>query len=320
MSSGKTTISCIFGHRYGRHLANAIITSKEYCTGKLDIPHVFCLHPSFAYSAGGYEPPFRVLTDAGISFSYFEHVNSDDVYERMKKIAPRYVFVCGLRQIVDPRLLRLTAEWENRLYSPSRGFIGFHPSDLPDGAGLSPVQWTILDKANAATVSAFFLGDADIDGGDVVDKSRFPCAIDIDADKLDELIGQHIALLASKIVILMIQHNVTAIPQSSLGTRQPARRQLRSIDRWLDFQDDAVSLERRVRAFTRPYGGAVLLLNDQVCRVYKVGVIDSPGRHRPGEILARDPYLVVQCGKGALRLEDIEWIGKRTRDASSAAP
>ena len=101
-------------------------------------------------------------------------------------------------------------------------------------------------------------------------------------------------------------------------------RKLTRDDGVMDFTRSAVELERRVRAYT-PWPGATasLLLNGKptalkVLRATVVSADEKTDRKNAGEILAADDArgLVVACGCGALRLNEVQLPGRnRCSDA-----
>ena len=80
----------------------------------------------------------------------------------------------------------------------------------------------------------------------------------------------------------------------------------------LDWTQDAVALERRVRAFD-PWPGTFTTLDGAMFKV--LGVALESGSGEPGLVL--DDRLLVACGNGALRLTRVQRSGRPAMDAAA---
>ena len=75
----------------------------------------------------------------------------------------------------------------------------------------------------------------------------------------------------------------------------------------IDWRQPAAQIERRIRAFD-PFPGASTMIDGELLKVWRACVL--PDRGAPGEVLRADgDELVVACGDGALRLEQVQRPG-----------
>ena len=296
----RTRIALICGHRYGRRLAEAMAAAP------LDFIHAFVLHPSNVHRYGGYESPLSTLDRSGVRFTFFDDVASLETRQHWLQADPHYVLVCGLRQLLPVEMLwRVARNNDERNVSSERsGFICFHPSDLPDGAGMAPVQWTLFERASEGTVASFFIDDVGIDGGPVIAKREFPIEVDDDAGDLDRKIGDQIAALFNELVPALAARAVQSMPQSQLPIPRRVRPQTARSDRWIDFSHSMDRISLQVRAFAKPYGGSAALIEDQAYLIYECA--PDPERLGIGECRRTSGAMVVGCKDGAIRITAYE--------------
>jgi methionyl-tRNA formyltransferase len=103
---------------------------------------------------------------------------------------------------------------------------------------------------------------------------------------------------------------LTATKQPEAGVTYAAK--LERAEAKLDFNADAASLERKIRAFT-PWPGAYFELGKERIKVQAAESLDQSGP--VGEIL--DDALTIGCGRGALRPTRIQRPGKAAMDADA---
>jgi methionyl-tRNA formyltransferase len=272
----------------------------------VDFVHAFVLHPSNVHRYGGYESPLGLLKQAGIDHTFFNDARELHDRKSIERYRPHYVFVCGLRQLVPTEMLWEVARANDNLniYSDRGGFICFHPSNLPDGAGLAPVQWTIFERQRSSVVSAFYIDDIQIDGGPIISQRSFSIDPDEDARTLDRKIGIEVAESFRDLLPAIAARQVKFRAQDTVGLKRRVRPQIDSRARWLDFDDSVDRILLQVRAFTKPYGGIAALVDDRPLLVYQAERVsdDSLASSREGK------HIVVRCCDGAVRLTSYEYL------------
>jgi methionyl-tRNA formyltransferase len=299
------SLACILGHRYGRRLVSALLASDERLSGAVRITKALCLHPAVSFVTGGYEQAFDLLEAGGVPHDCFERIATEEAGRQLESAAPDFVFVCGLRQLIPESILRIpgSRHQDSAFFSRSFGFLGFHPSDLPDGAGMSPVQWTILEGASQMTVSMFFLAPGEPDSGPIIGKHTIRGLLDPSATELDAKVGDAIARLVRSILPRIARDDVPFVEQTELGVPRRVRPATRVAQRWLEDSNTVSQALRTVRAFARPYGGALTMIDGKVVRVFGARA-DSGGAGGGG--LSCDGTLRMSCKDGTILLTDID--------------
>ena len=89
-------------------------------------------------------------------------MSTDENINIIQKIKPDYVFVIGLSQLIDKRILDI----------PSRGCVGFHPTPLPKFRGRAAMVWQILLGIHETKCTLFML-DEGMDSGDILDQEDY---------------------------------------------------------------------------------------------------------------------------------------------------
>ena len=75
----------------------------------------------------------------------------------IKKVHPDLMVVCGWRQILNQKIIRI----------PKKGTVGFHPTLLPYGRGPAPIINTLLEGSEKTGLTMFYM-DKNIDSGDII--------------------------------------------------------------------------------------------------------------------------------------------------------
>jgi methionyl-tRNA formyltransferase len=301
----KVRVALLAGHRYGRRVAKAMLQAPD-----LEFVHAFLLHPRNLHRYGGFESASGVLADAGIGTTYFDEVAELRNQDSWIRARAQFILVAGLRQLVPDEMLWRVAR-DNRvptIYSERTGFICFHPSNLPDGAGLAPVQWTIFEGLSEGTVTAFLIDDGAIDAGPVIAKRHFPVAADADAGDLDHVIGDETAALFLEFAPALANGSLSYTPQTNFGIQRRSRPQITNRERWIDFYEPVDRIMLQVRAFAKPYGGTAALIGDSAMMLYACerAILD---RHLAiGEFYETAQGITVGCADGAICITSYEML------------
>lgn len=195
------------------------------------------------------------------------------------------------------------------LDTPRFGCINVHASLLPRWRGAAPIQRAIAagDECSGVTIMQM---DAGLDTGDMLVTVGCPI-LPTDTtnelhDRLQEIGGQ--ALLE-------------ALTEISTGTSQGDRQddalacyahKLNKQEALLDFNLDASTLERQVRAFN-PVPVSYTFLGDERVRVWRVLALADTSDCVPGSIIASSPEGIdVACANGTLRLMQLQFAGAKS--------
>jgi len=204
---------------------------------------------------------------------------------------------------------------QNVLDIPVHGCLNVHASSLPRWRGAAPIQASIL--ANDATTGVSLMSmTAGLDCGPVFEIDE----VTIGAEETAGELHDRLAALGGTMLVAHLDHilegNLTATEQDeSLATYAP---KIAKRDAEIDWSLPADELARLVRAYN-PFPGAFFFAGDDSGReqaasyrikVWRAAPVD--GRADSGTVLKCDrDGVVIACGSGALRLEQLQLPGKR---------
>ncbi len=197
---------------------------------------------------------------------------------------------------------------------PRLGCLNIHASLLPRWRGAAPIQRAIEagDEVSGVTLMQM---DAGLDTGAML--GQVPLAID--HRTAGELTLALADLGASAMVDALNRLEsgpLVALPQPDEGVTYAAK--VMKTEARLDARNDAVVLERRIRAFN-PAPGATLMLGKDTIKIWrsraKPGVFADAGRVL--EVNAEG--IVLACGHGALVIEEVQAPGGRREPAAQFA-
>ena len=186
----------------------------------------------------------------GIPLFKLNHINDTDVAEVLKKYDIDWLFIIGWSQIASPNLLKV----------PKKGIIGAHPTLLPVGRGRAAVPWAILKGLDKTGVT-FFKMDEGVDTGDILEQFEIPLSSDETATTLYNKVNEAHVELINQIWPKLILDKIIGVKQDeSFASYWDGRT---SFDGELTFTMSLDEVDRLVRASTRPYPGAYIMLDER---------------------------------------------------------
>jgi methionyl-tRNA formyltransferase len=196
---------------------------------------------------------------------------------------------------------------------PRLGCVNLHASLLPRWRGAAPVQRAIL-AGDSETGVCLMQMEAGLDSGPVLAEVRTPIAADETGGSLHDrlsrlaarLLAEHLDDLDAGRLQQRVQDESQVTYAHKLDKREAA----------IDWKTDALQIERQVRAFN-PWPVAQAKYQDQALRIWRARVIQAPSA-APGTVMAagRDG-IDIACGRGCLRLLEIQLPGGRRLDAAA---
>jgi len=196
---------------------------------------------------------------------------------------------------------------------PSLGCVNLHASILPRWRGAAPIQRAIL-AGDSETGVCLMQMEAGLDSGPVLAEVRTPIATDETGGSLHDRLSQLAAdLLAEQLDDLAGGHLQPVIQDESQVTYA---HKLDKGEASIDWQQDAMAIERRVRAFN-PWPVAQAQYEGKSLRIWGARAIDCTGG-LPGAVVAAGKQGIdVACGEGCLRLLEIQLPGGKRLDAAA---
>jgi len=191
-----------------------------------------------------------------------------DSIEKIQKINPDLIIMCGWRQVVSRELLNL----------PKFGWVGFHPTLLPRGRGPAPIINSILEGWNKSGVTMFYLSDG-LDDGDIIGQESF---IISDTDHAMDVYEKVINVgkkLVRKYVPLLLKGRAPRNKQDESKATFFKKPKLK--DNQIDFNHDSLeNIYRKIRALSKPYRGAFVKVGGDKLIIWNAarGEVNDHGR------------------------------------------
>jgi methionyl-tRNA formyltransferase len=273
----------------------------------------------------------RLLGERGHSVSLIatcpptpEHDLGVDDFERLaRQIGAEFV---QARSLDTPDVLArlagtscdigVSVNWLTRIGREAReafphGILNAHGGDLPRYRGNAPFAWAILNGEERAGITVHLMDDG-LDTGPIYVKRFVPIARDTYiGDLYRELAASVPAMFAEALVD--VERGRKPMPQTGTPLRGYPRR---PSDAAMDWRNEAVHLERLVRASSEPFGGAFTSCDGQRLTVWRARTIQWPEAYCsvPGQVLGRDPSggVAIATGKGVLEVTEVQ-VGEGTR-------
>jgi len=236
----------------------------------------------------------------------------------LRSLHPELIVVAAYGQILPPDILDL----------PPYGCLNVHTSLLPKYRGAAPIQRAIAN-GDAETGVTIMKMDVGLDTGPTVAQRSTPIAPEDDSASLHERLARLGAELLVQTIPDYVAGKIQPRPQPAEGVSLAPK--IIKEDGRIDWNLPARTIRNRLRAFT-PWPGAYTRwssscslspskdtpkreVQPQLLKIWKAEVIEQCGE--PGTILSADKSgIVVACGRGALRILELQREGSRRMSAA----
>jgi methionyl-tRNA formyltransferase len=254
-----------------------------------------------------------------------ERARDEKFITELRALRPDLIIVVAYGQILPPAILNL----------PRHGCLNVHTSLLPKYRGAAPIQWAIANGDTETGVTIMKL-DAGLDTGPVVSQRRTAIQPEDDSAVLHDRLAQLGAELLVQTIPDYVAGKIQPRPQPAAGASHAAK--IKKEDGRIDWNQPARTIWNRLRAFT-PWPGAFTslpkamegtassvpsfaksqgsdkALPSKMIKIWKAEMVEKSGG--AGEVLSADKTgIVVGCGKGALRISELQREGGRRLTAA----
>jgi len=239
---------------------------------------------------------------SGIEVFQPQSLKNSEAQDRLRAVGADAMVVAAYGLILPQAVLDL----------PRLGCINIHASLLPRWRGAAPIQRAILAGDHETGVCIMQM-EAGLDTGPVLLSAALPITTDDTAASLhDKLAG-----LGARLVVEALEKMpIVPHPQPDLGVTYAAK--IDKSEAPLDWRLPAAQLARQVRAFN-PFPGATASLDEQMIKVWRAEEVNAATSDAgPGTVTGVDRQgIVVVCGKGLLRLTELQKAGGKRLPAES---
>lgn len=239
-------------------------------------------------------PVAQLANGAGLPLLQPDSLTDPAFLAALRAAGPEVIVVAAYGRILPPAVLTL----------PPRGCLNVHASLLPRWRGAAPVQRAIL-AGDVETGVCIMEMEAGLDTGPVLLRRSTPIRPEDTGGSLTDRLAE----LGGATLVEALRHidRLPREPQPADGVCYAAK--LSRAEAWLDWQGDAQSLARQVRAFD-PFPGAETEQGGVRIKVWRARLVEASGP--PGVILGvQEGCPVVACGRGALMLLELQRPGGR---------
>lgn len=236
-----------------------------------------------------------------------ERVREEAFMEELERLKPDVIVVAAFGQILPERILNI----------PRYGCINVHASLLPAYRGAAPIQWAVIDGLEETGITIMYM-EKGLDTGDIICQSRVKLSPDETGGSLfDRLAVEGADLLVEALEQLQ---NGTAARRKQDDSKSSYAKMLSKDMGCLDFTQDAATLERLIRGLN-PWPSAYTRVNGKNLKIYAAEVRredEIAGQKvAAGTVIAVDKKsFTVRCGKGALRILNLQLEGKKRMDTA----
>jgi len=264
----------------------------------VNVIKVYSLDETKSGNVSGYYPIHKTAKAKGIPYTLFTKINTPDIIEDVKSLAPDYIFVVGLSQIISIDLIDCAKE----------GTIGLHPAPLPKYRGRAAMVWQMLLKEKTSAVTIFFI-DEGMDSGDIIVQEPFEIGENDYAEDLDKKGLEALGRAIEKVADMICKGSVSRTPQDHSKATYLLKRGPE--DGEIDWSQSVYDIQLLIRAVSRPYPGAFSYYDGKIKIIFwKADVIPNNKyiglRGQIAEI--GTGYIDVVCEGGMLHIYDYEIV------------
>jgi methionyl-tRNA formyltransferase len=242
-------------------------------------------------------PPVKeVALQLDVAFIQPSSLKESQAQAQLETWKPDLIVVAAYGQILRKSVLEL----------PIHGCINVHASLLPRWRGAAPIQAAILNGDTETGITIMRM-DAGVDTGDILNQRR----IMIGQSETSIELNRRLADMGAELLVdtLPSYLNGEIAPQAqddSLATYAPL---LNKEAGHLDFNEAAVALARRVRAFT-PWPGTYTIWSGQRLKILRAHAQDAntPG---PGKTIIYGDLPAFGTSDGLLVVDNLQLAGKK---------
>lgn len=239
----------------------------------------------------------------GVPVLQFERIRRQEGLDAMRAIKPDLYVTAAFGQILSQKLLDI----------PTIGTVNVHPSLLPKYRGPAPVNWSIIEGETRTGVTTM-MTDAGMDTGDILLVRETDLSPEEDAAMLSDRLSRVGAELLVETIRRIEAGDCPRTPQDDekssyfpMLTKDTGR---------VDWTRGAQRIANLVRGVV-PWPGAWTEFGEGVLKIWKARPVQGEGK--PGEVLCGDAKngLVVACGEGAVRIEELQAPGAKRMPAEA---
>ena len=255
----------------GWHCLKALLESRANIVGiftadKDEMVKRSKMHPSYFAEFEG------LASQYGVPLIKLRNLSLPLDRGKIAELRPDLIFCIGWPQIIRREFLQI----------PRYGWIGIHPTLLPERRGGAPINWCLIDGLSKSGVTLFYF-DEGVDSGDIISQKEFKITLNDTAQTLLTKVTQIAVRLLKENYPLLERKEAPRIPQDDAKATYTRRR--RPEDGIIDWSTSSLSIYNWIRALTLPFPGAftywdekkVIIWESELLKGYKPRFDTQPG-------------------------------------------
>ncbi|RYD20873.1 MAG: methionyl-tRNA formyltransferase [Verrucomicrobiaceae bacterium] len=250
-------------------------------------------------------PPAIKVEALAAGIPVYQPEKIGDITAELATLEPEILVVMAYGQILRKNILTLA----------SHSIINLHASLLPKYRGAACIQ-AAIDAGDAETGITAMHVVKQLDAGDMIVTKAIPITPEDTGGILHDKLADLAPLAMAEALEKLAAGTADRIPQDEAAVSYIPK--LEREDGKIDWSQDAVAIERRIRAYD-PWPGTYTLASEggQAKRL-KIfpPVVALPQELPVGQVSTVDGRLVVGCGSGSLLLETVQPDGGRRMSAA----
>jgi|TARA_B110000459_G_scaffold199618_1_gene246569 methionyl-tRNA formyltransferase len=189
-------------------------------------------------------------------------INANNHINKIKKINPDLIIVCGWSWLINKNLINLARY----------GAMGFHPSVLPKDRGRSVLAWQIEEGYKETSMTMLYL-DSGVDSGDIIGQKKIIITKHNDISDILRKCDKAILILMKKYFGKVLKNNVNKNKQNhKYATYRKLRNDTNSKINW---KSKGIDIYNKIRAISNPYPCAYFLHEGKKVRVISSRILPN---------------------------------------------
>lgn len=252
-----------------------------------------------------FTPVKEAALEAGIPVLQPVKVRDPQVVEELCTLKPDVIVVVAFGQIIPESILNM----------PRYGCVNVHASLLPMYRGAAPIQWAVINGDKTSGVTTMQM-DRGLDTGDMLLKRE----VVLDPEETGGSLFDRLSEVGAELLIETLEklEKGEIIPQKQpqLSPTPYAFQMTKEMGK-IDWNQDAAVIERLIRGLN-PWPSAYTKLGEKTLKIWMAQVEEGDSTKAPGAVIRADKNgLMVQTGKGMLKIRELQLEGKKRMTADA---